>query len=371
MTTTAPDETRPDRDAGAAERRDAASTPLPSGGMRRRQLAAGALALAGACVAGIALGPVGMPLTEIARSALDRLPFVDMPTSLSVRETAILWDMRFPRMVLGGLVGAMLATAGAGYQGVFRNPLADPYLLGIAAGAGVGATLSFSYMPAASGWWIDPLPLAAFVGALAGVAVTYLLSRSVVGERDTVSLILAGVAVAAFFTAVQTFVQQRESESMRQVYVWLLGRLSTTGWQEVVLILPYVVVAAAVLLAHRRLLDVLSVGDNEATALGVPASRVRLTVVVAASLGTAAAVAVSGLIGFVGIIVPHTVRLITGGSYRSILPLSLMCGAAFLILADLLSRMLLAPAEVPIGVVTAFVGAPFFVWVLRHRRSPS
>jgi iron complex transport system permease protein len=327
------------------------------------------VALAGACVAGIALGPIDFPLSEIARSALDRLPFIEVSTSLSAREAAIVWDMRLPRVVLGGLVGAMLATAGAGYQGVFRNPLADPYLLGIAAGAGVGATLSFAYLPAASVWAIDPLPLAAFVGALAGVGATYLLSRSVGGERDTVSLILAGVAVAAFFTAVQTFVQLRESESLRQVYVWLLGRLSTTGWQDVALILPYVVVATAVLLVHRRLLDVLSVGDNEAVALGVSAPRVRLAVVVAASLGTAAAVAVSGLIGFVGIIVPHTVRLITGASYRTILPLSMLGGAAFLILADLLARMVLAPAEVPIGVVTALVGAPFFVWVLRHRRS--
>jgi iron complex transport system permease protein len=368
MTTTAPEETRPDRDTGAAGRH-AADAPLARGGLRPWQLATGVAALFGACAAGIALGPVDLPLTEIARSGLDRLPFVDVPSSLSARDAAIVWDMRLPRVVLGGLVGAMLATAGAGYQGVFRNPLADPYLLGIAAGAGVGATLSFAYLPAISGWWIDPLPLAAFVGALAGVAATYLLSRSVGGERDTVSLILAGVAVAAFFTAVQTFVQQRESETLRQVYAWLLGRLSTTGWQEVVLILPYVVVASAVLLAHRRLLDVLSVGDSEAVALGVSASRVRLTVVVAASLGTAAAVAVSGLIGFVGIIVPHTVRLVTGAGYRSILPLSLLCGAAFLILADLLSRMLLAPAEVPIGVVTAFVGAPFFAWVLRHRRS--
>ncbi|MBW3605138.1 MAG: iron ABC transporter permease [Actinobacteria bacterium] len=326
------------------------------------------VALVAACLAGIALGPVDLPLSAVLRSLADRLPGVDVDSGLSARDTAILWQLRLPRVVLGVLVGAMLAIAGAGYQGVFRNPLADPYLLGIAAGAGVGATLAIAYLPAATRWWIDPLPLAAFAGALAGVGATYVLSRSVTGDRGTVSLILAGVAVAAFFTAVQTFVQMRNAESIRRVYAWILGRLSTTGWDEVLLILPYVAVSSVALLGHRRLLDVIGVGDREATALGVPVTRVRVVVVVAASLGTAAAVAVSGLIGFVGIIVPHTVRLLAGWSYRSILPLALLFGGAFLVLTDLLARMVLAPAEIPIGVVTAFIGAPFFVVVLRHRR---
>jgi len=368
MTTTAPGVTRSGGRAGAPP--CAPTTPVPvSGRPHPLWLLAGVTAVLAAALAGVALGPVDLPIGAVMMSALDRLPLIEAPAALSTRDAAIVWELRVPRVVLGGLVGAMLATAGAGYQGVFRNPLADPYLLGVAAGAGVGATLVFAYGPGGAGWLIDPLPLAAFAGALAGVAATYLLSRSVGGQRDTVSLILAGVAVTAFFTAVQTFVQQREADSLRRVYAWLLGRLATTGWGEVRLILPYVVVAVAILLVHRRLLDVLSVGDREAVALGVSAARVRLAVVIAASLGTAAAVAVSGLIGFVGIIVPHTVRLLTGGGYRTILPLSLLFGAAFLILADLLSRTVLSPAEVPIGVVTAFVGAPFFAWILRHRRS--
>ena len=366
MTATAPGATRPGRGPGTPPG-PSAPPVTASSRVHPLWLLAGVAAVLVAALAGVALGPVDLPIGGVTMSALDRLPFIDAPSGLSARDTAIVWELRVPRVVLGGLVGAMLATAGAGYQGVFRNPLADPYLLGVAAGAGVGATLVFAY-GAGGGWIIDPLPLAAFTGALAGVAATYLLSRSVGGQRDTVSLILAGVAVTAFFTAVQTFVQQREADSLRRVYAWLLGRLATTGWSEVRLILPYVAVAVAVLLVHRRLLDVLSVGDREAVALGVSASRVRLVVVIAASLGTAAAVAVSGLIGFVGIIVPHTVRLLTGGGYRAILPLSLLFGAAFLILADLLSRTVLSPAEVPIGVVTAFLGAPFFAWILRHRR---
>jgi len=367
MSLTAPHPTATGPGGGAVAHDAPPSAGRPAGRLRRGWLAAGVVAVVAAAVAGIALGPVDLPLPAVVRALLDRLPLVDLPSGLSDRDLAILWQLRVPRVVLGLLVGAMLATAGAGYQGVFRNPLADPYLLGIAAGAGVGATLAIVSGVPSGRWWIDPLPLAAFGGALAGVVATYALSRSVSGERSTVSLILAGVAVAAFFTAVQTFVQMRNIESIRSVYAWLFGRLATTGWNEVVLILPYVVVSSVVLLTHRRLLDVIGVGDREATALGVPVTRVRVVIVVAASLGTAAAVAVSGLIGFVGIIVPHTVRLLAGWSYRSVLPLSLLFGGAFMVLTDLIARLALAPAELPIGVVTAFLGAPFFVLVLRHR----
>jgi iron complex transport system permease protein len=176
------------------------------------------------------------------------------------------------------------------------------------------------------------------------------------------------VAVAAFLTAVQTYVQQRQSETLREVYGWILGRLTTAGWREVALVVPYALVSTVAILLHRRLIDVLAVGDDEASSLGVRAARVRLVVVAAATLATAAAVAVSGLIGFVGIIVPHTIRLVAGSSHRLLGPLSLVAGAAFLILADLAARTVMAPAELPIGVVTAFVGAPFFALILRGSR---
>jgi iron complex transport system permease protein len=181
-------------------------------------------------------------------------------------------------------------------------------------------------------------------------------------------LILAGVAVASFLTAIQTYVQQRNADTIREVYSWLLGRLVTAGWSEVLVVLPYVAITAVVLLLQRRTLDVMAVGDDEAEALGLHVRRTRLLVLAAASLGTAAAVAVSGLIAFVGIIVPHTVRLVFGASYRVILPLSILFGGAFLALADLLARTVMSPSEVPIGVITAFFGAPFFVVVLRTSR---
>ena len=339
---------------------------------RPARLRAGLLLAACACLAGAALlavlvGPVRLGTGGVLAELAGRLPLVDVDSGLSERDAAILWQLRLPRVVLGGLVGAMLALAGAAYQGVFRNPLAEPYLLGAAAGAGLAATLAIAYGPDTSSWPVDLLPVAAFAGAVAGVVAAYALGRSG-GGRTATTLILSGVAVASFLTAVQTYVQQRQDETLREVYGWILGRLTTAGWSEVVLVVPYALLSAAVILLHRRLIDVLAVGDDEASSLGVRAARVRLVVVAAATLATAAAVAVSGLIGFVGIIVPHTVRLVAGSSYRLLAPLCLIAGAAFLILADLVARTVMAPAELPIGVVTAFFGAPFFALVLRTSR---
>lgn len=320
-----------------------------------RALVLGGVAAVAAVLLGSFVGPAHISAGDVIRSLIGKAP-------LSQRQIDILTVVRLPRVVLGGLVGSILALSGAAYQGVFRNPLADPYLLGVAAGAGLGATIAIT-----AGASSTVLPAAAFAGAVFGVVAAYFLGRTV-GRRTNTSLILAGVAVAAFLTAIQTYLQQRHTETLTEVYAWILGRLSTSGWHEVFLILPYLLIGATVILLHRRVLDVLSLGDEEASALGVPVRRVRLLVVTAATLGTAAAVAVSGLIGFVGIIVPHAIRLVTGASYRVILPLSALFGAAFLIVADVAARTVLSPAELPIGVVTAFLGAPFFVLVLRTSR---
>jgi iron complex transport system permease protein len=313
-----------------------------------------------AAVAGLVMGPVPLSPLAVLRD------LVGLPTHLSEQQVAIVEQIRLPRVALGLLVGGTLSISGASYQGVFRNPLADPYLLGAAAGAGLGVTLVI--VGAHGGSTPVAAPVAAFVGALAAVALTYALGASGAGRSSTAALILAGVAVASFLTALQTYVQQRGQDTIREVYDWILGRLTTAGWHEVLLLLPYAVFSWLALLAHRRVLDVLAVGDDEAATLGVNARRSRLLIVVAASLGTAAAVSVSGLIAFVGIIVPHTVRLLAGSSYRVVLPLSLLFGGAFLCFVDLLGRTLAAPAEIPIGVVTAFFGAPFFVLVLRSAR---
>ena len=337
-----------------------------------RALAVASAALLVAAAVGVSVGPAGLSLPMVGEALLARLPW---HPALSVPGVSVIivWQVRLPRVVLGALVGAMLAGGGAAYQGVFRNPLADPYLLGVAAGGGLGATMIII-----TGASQALLPPAAFAGASAAVAATYLLgvtgrrartTNSSVTSGATASIVLAGVAVAAMLTAVQTYLQQQHTLALPQVYSWILGSLSVASWSDVTLILPYAAIAAALLLAHRRLLDVLRVGEVEASSLGVDIARVRLTVVIAATLGTAAAVSVSGLIGFVGIIVPHTVRLMAGASYRIVLPVSMIGGAAFLVFADVAARTVQAPAEVPIGVITAIAGAPFFLFVLRSRRA--
>lgn len=328
----------------------------------RLPLALAVLFLLVAMLVGISVGPVGLSPSVVIGTVLAHLGLAH--PRLSAVDEAIVWELRLPRVVLACLVGAMLAAGGAAYQGVFRNPLADPYLLGVAAGAGLGATVVIVSGHVAS----EVLPVAAFLGAAGAVTLTYLLGMSGDVRDSTRSIVLAGVAVAALLTAVQTYLQQQHTAEIQQVFNWLLGSLSLASWSDVILILPYVALSAVVLIAHRRVLDVLRVGEDEARALGVNPERTRIIVVCAATLGTAAAVSVSGLIGFVGIIIPHTVRLAAGSSYRVVLPVSMVAGAGFLVLADLLARTVQAPAEVPIGVITALVGAPFFLFVLRSRR---
>ena len=303
------------------------------------------------------------PLATVS-ALLDRLSFIRLPASMSPLDRAVLFEIRLPRIVLCALVGGLLSIAGAGYQGVFRNPLVDSGMLGASAGAGLGATLAIVYLGGAGP---SAVPVAAFAGSVGGVAIAYLTGAT--GGRGTATLLLAGVAVGMFLTALQTFVLQRSAQDLQTVYSWLLGSLSGATWQQCLEVLPYSAVSIAVVLLHGRHLDVLSVGDEEARALGMHPGRVRLIVVAACALAAASAVAVSGLIGFVGIIVPHVVRRLAGTSYRLVLPLSLLAGAGFLVLADTLARTVLSPAELPIGVVTALIGSPVFIWILHTTRA--
>jgi iron complex transport system permease protein len=309
-------------------------------------IVSGALLL-GAMLLAIVVGPVGIPLGSVLRTVLAHLPLVNYHASTSPTDQAIVWDLRLPRVVLAALVGAMLAAGGASYQGVFRNSLADPYLLGAAAGAGLGATIAI--VAGGSGSLI--LPAAAFAGAVIAVTMTYVVAAAGGGQSAGYAIVVAGIAVTGMFTAVQTYLQQQNVDEIRQIYNWLLGSFSNATWADVRLVLPYLVVSAGILLAHRRILDVLRVGADEAGALGVHPERTRL------------------IIGFVGVIVPHAVRLLAGASYRVVLPVAMLGGAAFMVLADLLARTVQAPSELPISVVTASIGAPFFLLILRSRRT--
>ena len=332
-------------------------------------LTSGLFFVVGSAVLALVVGPTAIDRGAVLIESIDRLTPIDLDSGLPETQRSIVWNLRLPRVTLGLLVGAALATAGASYQGIFRNPLADPYLLGVAAGGGLGATAAFAWEWGDGRGVLDGVQIAAFVGALSSVALTYVVG--VLGDRtrSATSLILAGVAVASFFTALQTFVQQQNSEDIRRVYSWILGGLTTSGWNEVLQLAPVAVAGIAVLALAGRALDVLSVGDEEASVLGLSVGRTRILVIVVASLVTAAAVAVSGLIAFVGLIVPHTVRLLFGSSFRVIVPMSILVGGGFLTLCDLAARTILSPAELPIGVITAFFGAPFFVVILRTATS--
>jgi ABC-type Fe3+-siderophore transport system permease subunit len=354
----------------------ATGTAVAPAARRRRAwpaLGGAGLALVLALLAGVWVGALPLPPGAVVVTLLDRLlgPLgIEVPGGLEGTEAAVLMQLRLPRVLLAALVGAGLAVSGAAYQGVFRNPLADPYLLGAAAGAGLGATVVIAWSPVQSLGPIGVVPLAAFVGALVGVGCAVALG-TVAGGSHSPTLLLAGVAVAAFLAAAQTLVQQQNTDDLREIYGWLLGQLGNSQWSDVLLVLPYLGVSCLVLLLCGRALDVLAVGDDEASSLGVHPGRLRLLVILAASLATATAVAVSGLIGFVGLVVPHIVRRLVGGSHARVLPMSVLVGGAFLVLADLVARVVLAPAELPIGVVTAFIGAPFFaglLWVGARRR---
>jgi iron complex transport system permease protein len=335
---------------------------------RAGALGAAAVFLIAAALVSALVGAADLNPLATAAALLDKIPFVRLPTSLSAVDQAVLFQIRLPRIVAGALVGGLLSVAGAGYQGVFRNPLVDSGMLGASAGAGLGATIATVYLGG-----LAAVPVAAFAGSLAGVALAS-LAGAASATRGPVSsgaatLLLAGVAVGLFLTAVQTFVLQRSNQVLQQVYAWLLGSLSGVSWQQVISVLPYATVAVVVVLLHGRHLDVLAVGDEEARTLGINPTLVRGIVIAACTLAAASAVALSGLIGFVGIIVPHVARRLAGPGYRSVLPLSMFIGAGFLVLADTLARTVLAPAELPIGVVTALVGSPAFIWVLKGTRS--
>jgi iron complex transport system permease protein len=322
--------------------------------------ASSAAALLIACLLGVGFGPVNLNFGAIIKTLLG------LPNGLQAEDRTLLLQLRLPRVLLGALVGAALATSGAVYQSVFRNPLADPYLLGAASGAGLGATVAITN---GGGNLHALLPIFAFLGGVLAVAATFLVAGRLFADPST--LLLAGIAVGSFATAFQTYLQQRNSAALRPVYSWILGELTVANWDVVKWAGFYIIIALIVLIRISRVLDALMLSDEEAYSLGVSPQKIRLIAVAAATLATATAVSASGLIGFVGIVVPHLVRGLTKrATNRSLLSISFV-GAAFLVIADLGARTLLSPAELPIGVITAFVGAPFFLFVLRSRNRGS
>ena len=321
-------------------------------------------------VASVSVGSASLSLGTVWRILTHALPWLGdaVQPNWSVAHEQIVLQVRLPRIVLGIVVGAALATAGAGFQGVLRNPLADPFTLGVASGASVGAAFLI-LVNAQFAFGFGTVPVVAFCTGMATLCVVYLLSRVDGGMRRE-TLILAGVVVSAFLGALVSFMVSLSDDVINQIVFWLMGSLSLRGWRYAALVAPYMLFGVAVLCAYARTLNLFELGERSAAHLGVRVERTRWIVLSASTLMTAAAVSVTGVIGFVGLVIPHMIRLLFGPDYRIIVPMSAIGGAIFIVWADTAARTALAPTEIPLGVVTAFLGAPFFLYLLvRHKNT--
>ncbi len=331
------------------------------------RLALGALAVFGAAALAASRGSVDIPPRAVVEILAAHIPGVSPADNMPASWDTILWHIRLPRVALAAIVGAGLAVAGAAYQGLFKNPLADPYLVGVASGAGLGATIVLLTGIPMIVAGISLLPIAAFGGGAAAVITAYLIARGAHGTPLT-TLILAGVAISSLAGAVTSLLMIRSDPDLRPVIGWLLGSFIGAEWNESLITLIYLVPCLCIMLGLSRTLNVMQLSEEHAAMLGVEVEKVKLTLICAATLATATVVSVSGLIGFVGLVAPHIVRLIWGVDYRFILPMSALIGAGFLVLADLVARTVVSPGELPVGIVTAFCGAPFFLYILSRRR---
>lgn len=325
----------------------------------------GAVALGLALVLGVALGTVAISPADTVAILAERLFGIDLGRAWSPATETIVWDLRLPRVLTSMVVGGGLAVAGATFQGLLRNPLADPYVLGTASGAGLGAAIAVVLPIRVAFLGFGLIHLFAFFGALAAVFAVYRLSR-IGGLSALTSLLLTGYAVGSLLAAGLAMAMYLSGAALRQIFSYLLGGLDTAGWSQLAGAVPLVAVGSVLILVRARSLNGLLLGEEAAAHLGVDIRRERAVLLALASLITAAAVAVSGLIGFVGLVVPHVVRLVVGPNARLVLPLSALGGAALLAFADLAARLL---GEIPVGVVTAVIGAPFFLFLLRRSRS--
>jgi len=316
--------------------------------------------LIAALIASIAIGSVFISPLDVSRALVGQ----------ASRETftTIVWSIRLPRTILIALVGAALAGSGAAYQGLFRNPLADPYLIGVASGAGLGAVFAMSLNWPYSIFGLLAVPTLAFFASLLTVLIVFMFSR-VGSDVPATNLILAGVAVSSFTGAVTSFLMLRSTGELRRALSWLLGGVSLISWPAILSLVPFLALGLSALILSGHALNLLQFGDEQASQLGLDTRRAKIIIIVAASLVTAAAVSFAGIIGFVGLIIPHVIRIFWGADYRRLIPLSILAGASALLLADVLARVVIAPQELPVGIVTALAGAPFFLWVLRRGKN--
>ena len=337
----------------------------------RRTLLFSALLLLLVLVLAVGVGAVRVPPGEAVPILLSRMPGLKLSRSWPATHEAILWEIRLPRVVLGLLTGMALAVAGGAYQGLFKNPLADPYVMGVSSGSALGAAIAIAFLRQAHLTALGPVPLLAFAGGLTTVALVYRLAA--VGSRvSPVGLVLAGVAVGSLCISLVSLILFFTDQQARDAIIfWMMGGLSGANWLKVYWMIPYLVAGLALLLYHGRELNALLLGEEAALHLGVEVERVKRVILMAGSLLTAATVAFCGSIGFVGLVVPHIVRMLVGPDHRYLLPTSAVLGAVVLVGADTVARSLLSSTEIPVGLVMAMLGGPFFLWLLRQRLKPA
>ncbi|MCH7480782.1 MAG: iron ABC transporter permease [Chloroflexi bacterium] len=312
-----------------------------------------------------AVGAIPIPLDAILNIFVEQFTQVSTSSAGTEAYSTILLQIRLPHTILILITGAALGGSGAAYQGLFRNPLADPYLIGAASGAGLGAIIAMAIQWPSSLFGFYTVPVGAFIGAFLAIAIVYMLAYNK-GSGSTSMLLLAGVAVGSFATALTSYLMLRSEGDLRRTIAWLLGGSTLSGWDPVLAAIPYIALGLGFLVYFSHALNVLQFGEQQAQQLGLPVTRVKSAVIIGASLATAAAISFSGIIGFVGLIIPHTVRFLWGPDHRNLIPLSIIGGASILLSADLIARRLLAPQTLPVGVITALIGAPFFLWILRR-----
>lgn len=312
-------------------------------------------------------GTVGIDLPQIVAIILKRSSGIDLNIAWSATDEAIIWQLRFPRVLGAAMVGAGLAGAGVIFQGLLRNPMADPYLLGTSGGAALAATLAF-LIPLQFGIVNYALvPAAAFTGALAAVLFVYRLAR--IGARTPIlTLLLAGFAASSLMAALMSFLMLVNRNTLERVVLWTMGGVSASGWDLLSIVAPLMAVCLLLAYAMGNDLNAFLLGEEQAAALGINVERKKFLLLIVGALLTGSAVSLSGLVGFVGLIIPHIVRIVVGPEHRRLLPASVLTGASFMVLADLLARVIIAPSEIPLGVVTALIGAPFFVYLLRKSK---
>jgi len=326
-----------------------------------------AVALIFCMIVATSLGTVAIPLNEVAKILLDRLPLLSYAHTWNKQAEAIILQIRLPRVATAVIVGSTLAAAGVIFQGLLRNPMADPYIIGTSGGAALGATIAL-FMPIQVVWFgFTLVPIAAFAGALIAVLIVYRIAR--VGPRTPIiTLLLAGFATSSMMAAIMSFLMIISKRTLHQVILWTMGGVTASGWQQLKIVVPLTLVGIAAAYSMAGDLNAFLLGEEQAAHLGVDVERRKLMLLIVGSLLTGTAVSISGLVGFIGLVVPHITRLVFGPDHRLLLPASALLGGLFLVLADLLARLLMAPAEIPVGIITALIGAPFFIYLLRQSK---